>query len=114
MQSNIRRWWIRLGLHPANLNKERQLSQYENLDLAIQQQLKEISPTPASWINLRYAHGIFHECERLSALSGRESFRILDGRLSALKARGQIRFQRGKDGGWVPIVGMPPVAVVGK
>lgn len=35
------------------------------------------------------------ESERIAALSGREAFRVLDGRLQALRRRGLIRYVGG-------------------
>jgi hypothetical protein len=41
------------------------------------------------------------EAERIAQLTGRETFRVIDGRLIALRKAGRIKFVRGKGSQWV-------------
>jgi hypothetical protein len=44
------------------------------------------------------------EAERIEDLTGRQAFRVIDGRMQSLRKRGIIKFSKKKDGGpgrWV-------------
>jgi len=71
------------------------MSQYDKLDDLIQQRLAY-----SEGMSLLHLSGgdVREECERLAAATGRESFRILDGRLTALKKLQSVEFVRRK--GW--------------
>lgn len=61
------------------------MSQYDKLDSRI---LDVISLRQGSPL---YNRDVNAEAERLAALTGREAFRVIDGRLQALRKAGKIR-----------------------
>lgn len=64
------------------------MSQYANLDRAI---LSRLRREPMRLVVLN-AQEVRAESERLAEASGREPFRVLDGRLAALKRSGKIAY----------------------
>lgn len=50
--------------------------------------------TTVSAVHPMYARHVLEEAERIAEATGRYAFRIIDGRLSALKASGRILFCR--------------------
>jgi DNA-binding IscR family transcriptional regulator len=73
------------------------MSQYKTLDDAILKRLEVGGLMPLIHLNAREVRA---ESERLANAMGREAFRVLDGRLSALRKAGAITFIRGPLGGW--------------
>jgi hypothetical protein len=71
------------------------MSDYSNLDSLILACLKGKLGVP---LRLIAAHEVREECERLGEATGREPFRILDGRLQALRKRWKIVFD--SQAGW--------------
>jgi hypothetical protein len=77
------------------------VSQYAALDEAIITRLsKERDPLKLTQLNTGHVR---HEAERLAEATGREAFRVLDGRLQALRQAKRIRFSTFWVGnsGWV-------------
>ena len=50
-----------------------------------------------------YAAPVCVEACRLADLTGREEFRVIDGRLQALKKAGKIKFVFGRERGWTVV-----------
>lgn len=71
------------------------MSTYQQLDELIVEAIRQRR-------NPLYASSVCGESCRLAALTGREEFRVIDGRLQALKRAGKIKFARkaGLGGGW--------------
>lgn len=63
------------------------MKNYLHLDALILERLKRGN---ARFYELEHNNVINAECERLELLSGRDGFRILDGRLTALRKAGLI------------------------
>lgn len=80
------------------------MSQYENLDKLILQRLSGEVGLPLIFLN---AQEVKCESERLAEASGRDAFRVLDGRLQALRKRGAITFN--SKTGWVVTTKTPAV-----
>lgn len=73
------------------------MSQYQTLDDAILQRLEADGLLPLQRL---YTGEVRDESERLATAMGREAFRVIDGRLAALRKIGSITFVRGPLGGW--------------
>ena len=71
------------------------MNQYENLDNLILQRLKEDGEMMLLFLN---SGDVREESERIANETGREPFRILDGRLQKLRKENKIKFSRK---GWV-------------
>lgn len=71
------------------------MSQYAALDAAI---LGRLSQSAARFYLLEVNPEIVAEAQRLSDLTGRERFRIIDGRLISLRKAGKIK--PGRVEGW--------------
>lgn len=65
------------------------MSQYADLDKAILDRLDGGGDWPLHFL---FAHEVRRECERLAKATGRESFRVMDGRLQALRKAGKIAY----------------------
>ena len=72
------------------------MSQYASLDAAI---LKRLAESPARFYLLEVNPEIVAEAQRLADATGRERFRIIDGRLIALRKAGKIKPNRLQ--GWI-------------
>ena len=72
------------------------MSQYEVLDAVICDRIAEDGPVFLSALIVGDTRG---EAGRLAEATGRCWYRIIDGRLSALKAKDKIRYAKGR--GWV-------------
>jgi len=73
------------------------MSQYAKLDELIR---KTLALGPWQFVELRSGE-LWAECVRLESVTGRDDFRILDGRLQALRRAGKIRFTGARVGeGW--------------
>lgn len=75
------------------------MNKYENLDNLILQRLKDNGEMMLLFLN---SGGVREESERMGIETGREPFRILDGRLQKLRKENKIKFSRK---GWVLIKG---------
>jgi hypothetical protein len=65
------------------------MSQYDKLDALIVARMDMIQTGRLSDV----MHGeVRAECERIAVATGREAFRVIDGRLQALRKRGVITF----------------------
>lgn len=64
------------------------MSQYQQIDELIVEAIRQRR-------NPLYASSVCGEACRLAALTGREDFRVIDGRLQALKRTGKIKFIKG-------------------
>lgn len=80
------------------------MSQYETMDKVILQTLEGSTGMPLLFLN---AHAVREESDRLAGVTGREAFRILDGRLQSLRKRGEISFSSKK--GWALATKTPNV-----
>lgn len=69
------------------------MNQYEKIDQLI---LKAIGIRSSPLYN----YDVCKEAYRLRDLTGRENYRIIDGRVQALRKRGVIRFVRGTRAHW--------------
>ena len=67
------------------------MSQYDDLDAAILRNLDRFGHATLMFVSGRDARA---EADRLAKATGREAFRIIDGRLQALRKRGVIKFDR--------------------
>ena len=67
------------------------MSQYDALDTAI---IARLTESPARFYLLEVNPAIVAEAQRLSDATGRERFRIIDGRLIALRKAGRIKPNR--------------------
>lgn len=65
------------------------MSQYDKLDEMIIDRLRTGEVLDLSSLD---CGAVAIECIRLAALTGREAFRVMDGRLQALRKKKQIRF----------------------
>jgi len=71
-------------------------TQYETLDRKIIEHLTEnMGPHPL------YARHVRGEAERIAAATGRDVFRVIDGRLTALRKAGKIRPHRNTPCAWI-------------
>lgn len=71
------------------------MSQYDELDKLIIARLSGAQSWP---FNFLFAHEVRVECERIAKATGREPFRVADGRLQALLKAGKIAYDTKK--GW--------------
>jgi len=71
------------------------MSHYELIDKLIIKALDEVHGL--SFIAL-HSQGRRNECDRLAAIKGRESFRVMDARLQALRKAGKIEYD--SKAGW--------------
>ena len=72
------------------------MSQYDDLDRAITDQL---GPDCAGMqLMVLFSSTVRTECDRIASKTGRDVFRILDGRLQALRKRRVIEYSR--PAGW--------------
>jgi len=71
-------------------------TQYETLDLRI---IEHIASGLA--LNPLYGRVVRGEAGRIAKLTGRDEFRIIDGRLQALRKAGRITADRKAPGGWI-------------
>ena len=75
------------------------MSQYQKIDELI---FKRLSPVNALDFSSLHCGSRQDECDRLSIATGRESFRVMDARLQALRKRGIIEFvSQPGNRGWV-------------
>lgn len=74
------------------------MSQFQKLDDLI---VAQIANKGAQFTPLFSSNAVREESQRLGSESGREPFRVLDGRLQALKRKGIITY--GTKTGWVKI-----------
>ena len=72
------------------------MSQYDILDKVI---LDSIKNGRFRWISYQVKE-IRHELYSISRNTDRDARKILDGRLTALKAKGKIEYVRGANYGW--------------
>lgn len=82
------------------------MSQYETMDKVILQTLEGSTGMPLLFLHA-HAHAVREESDRLAGVTGREAFRILDGRLQSLRKRGEISFSSKK--GWALATKTPNV-----
>jgi hypothetical protein len=78
------------------LIKEINVSQFQKLDESI---VTRIAGKGVQFTPLFSANDVREESQRLAIALGREPFRVLDGRLQALKRKGLISY--GSKTGWV-------------
>lgn len=67
------------------------MSHYDNLDGLILARLRNVGPLELTFL---YSGEVRSECDRLADALGRESFRVMGGRLQALRKAGKIEFRR--------------------
>ena len=78
------------------------MSQYDDLDRAITDRL---GPDCAGMqLMFLFSHNVRTECDRIASKTGRDVFRVLDGRLQALRKRRVIEYS--SRGGWRLTKGM--------
>jgi len=65
------------------------MNPYSKLDTLILARLKEIS---TGYLKDIMRDDVRAECERIATCTNREAFRVIDGRLQALRKRGAITF----------------------
>lgn len=64
---------------------------FEELDRLIVKAVSESNATPL------YQADVVAEGERIAGITGKAGFRVIDGRIQALRRKGVIRFLRSKD-----------------
>lgn len=69
------------------------MSQYAELD-------RRIVAAVQDGLHPLYARKVRQEAQRIAVLTGRDEYRVIDGRIQALRRSGAIRFQRGKGAKW--------------
>lgn len=70
------------------------MNQYEVLDKLIVGRLSYTDSVSLLWVSARE---VGDEADRIANATGRNDFRVIDGRLQALRKRGEIEFVKG---GW--------------
>lgn len=75
--------------------------QYQKLDELILDRVAYLCQDKRGFNGLVHvvARSVLDECDRIARLTGRESFRIMDGRLQVLRKQGKIEYKSGI--GWV-------------
>jgi len=76
------------------------MSHYQNLDHLIINRLKFLGIAAPRRVGLMFifSREVRDECKKLAEATGRESFRIMDGRIQALRKSGKIEYKTGT--GW--------------
>jgi hypothetical protein len=80
--------------------KAASVSHSQNLDHLIIKRLKYLGDLNYRRVELLFvfAKEVRDECEKLAEATGREAFRVMDGRLQALRKSGKIEYKTGY--GW--------------
>lgn len=68
------------------------MSHYSKLDLLLLDRINTVNG--ATFAEIERSHDVSIEAHFLGAALGRDAYRIIDGRLQALRKRGSIRFDR--------------------
>lgn len=74
------------------------MSQYATLDTAIVTRLSEVPHINTDFTGLHFSPAIKQEVARIAAATRRDEFRVLDGRLQALRKKGTIAYSTTR--GW--------------